>query len=186
MKLTDYKLIGITGHAGVGKSTVGEYLEGLDDAIISIAFAHCLKRACSFLYSIPLESFYDKDLKEVKDHYWNQSPREIAQFFGTEVIRDNLGADFWIRSLEKDLSSLYKNYQCVVVEDVRFQNELDWVLSKGGTILHVGREGCNGEVGIPGHASEAELDYSEARSKEVYQVLYNDGTLEELYAKLEV
>ena len=101
------KLIGLTGHAGVGKDTVRSYLHKKYPNTWGLAFADSLKEAAAQLFGIPLDHFYDSQVKEVTNPYWNVSPRQIAQFFGTEMVRDHLhkllpemaAGDFWIHRM---------------------------------------------------------------------------------------
>lgn len=170
------KLIGITGHAGVGKDTVASYLNDWYENCYSESFAGPLKDACSYAFGIPLDDFYDAEAKETPVKYWNDlTPRKIAQFVGTEMFRETISKlfgiefvkDFWIRRLEGKLSRQillgddghYYPEDTVVVPDVRFQNEYDWIIRNNGIVIHLVRDGKDGNVGIAGHASEAGVDF---------------------------
>ena len=55
-------------------------------------------------FGIPLDWFYQDDLKEEPHPNWGVSPRAIAQFMGTEMFRDTVAKllpsvenDFWIK-----------------------------------------------------------------------------------------
>jgi hypothetical protein len=163
-------LIGIYGRAGSGKDTIAEYLHAHFKNVYIKAFAEALKDAAAVAFGIDPETFYHRTKKEETNPFWGVSPRQIAQFFGTEMFRDtapkligvDMGTNFWIHRLEGQLNGdlytegegEYEDGDTVVIPDVRFQNEYDWVIENGGIVIHVVREDVK-EVGIPGHSSEA-------------------------------
>ena len=188
------KLIGICGHAGSGKDTVTNYICTNHENTWKLAFATPLKKAAATLFGFPLDAFNDPKWKEVPEDYWGVSPRQIAQFFGTEMVRETvdklipgIGPDFWIHRLIMTLNGAdesmdYTEDDVAVISDVRFQNEYDWIIDQGGIIIHLTRPGADGTVGIPSHQSEAGIvNMAPLRTYE----LYNLGTLEELYAKVD-
>ena len=182
-------IIGITGFAGVGKDSLAEgfQLQGYRQC----SFAGPLKAGCAALFGLPLDLFNIQEYKEELDFYWGVSPRQIAQFVGTEFFRDqitklipDLEQSFWISRLEYELIKQYDspNQVKVVISDVRFQDELDWIISKQGKIIHLTRPGRDGTVGISNHRSESSLDYSELLPGVNYFSYLNDGSLADLYA----
>lgn len=173
-------LIGICGYAGVGKTTAAEYLSENYD-YMPLAFADPLKEACAAAFGIPLNNFHSSELKEQIDTFWGVSPRKIAQFVGTEMFRNlsnellsGIDTNFWIARLQKEIAT--NSYSKVVVSDVRFQNEVDWVVKSGGWILHIIRPGKHGNVGISKdgkvHASEQinSLALNLAKTYTVYNI----------------
>lgn len=199
ISISSLNLIGITGHAGVGKDTAAIYLCENYDRTYSHAFAQPLKRACAEAFGIPYAEFQDRDQKEIDNPYWGVSPRKIAQFVGTEFFRhhiqelisDGYSAIFWIERLEGRLTGelpcpedegAYEKGDTVVITDVRFQNEYDWVTDNSGKVLHLRRSGYEGNIGISGHASEIPVS---ATSLDVSWFINNDSTLEDLYAQLD-
>lgn len=188
------KLIGICGHARSGKDSVGAHLCKTHDNTYKLAFAGALKSAAAQMFGIPEDNFYDDVFKERADEFWGISPRQMAQFFGTEMVRETLpkliptiGADFWVHRMVHHLngqgeSCLYDEDDVVVITDVRFQNEYDWIISQGGIIIHLTRAGADGTVGIQGHASEAGIQFT---SPDQTYLLVNESTLEDLYAKVD-
>jgi hypothetical protein len=76
--------------------------------------------------------------------------RGLLQRFGTEVGRDLLSDDIWLKELDKVSGK-------IVVTDARFPNELEHIVSKGGHLVHIKRPGYGP---INDHISEtAHLDY---------------------------
>lgn len=196
--LSSLQLIGISGHAGVGKDTVAQYLAEKYQNVYGEAFADPLKRACAAAFGLPLEHFHDREIKE-QESIWGPSPRKIAQFVGTEMFRNGLNnlipfpdTSHWIRLLEMRLTGLsappegqgfYSPGDTVIIADVRFQDEADWIQQNGGVLLTLERRGCNGNVGIQGHASEA--GFNSLRPERSWHV-NNDSTLEALYETVDI
>jgi hypothetical protein len=164
------QLIGIHGHAGVGKDTLAKYIYQHHNNTYREAFADPLKQACSHAFGIPIENFNDPELKSIRHPYWEVSPREIAQFVGTEMFRDKIHSltaqkqwSHWVRRLAGKISGdillddegTYQPGDTVIIPDVRFQDEVDFIISNDGVIITIQRSGYEGNVGISKHASEA-------------------------------
>lgn len=181
------KLVGIHGHAGSGKDTVADHLVECFD-FASLAFADPLKEAAARMFGLRIHDFYEEERKEKKNDFWGVSPREIAQFFGTEMVRNQIrklipgvGEDFWIKRLQLEAHKSLGEENVIVIPDVRFQNELDWILEMGGVIIHLTRQGANGTVGIPNHSSEQKLE----THKEGVYLIQNNDTLDALFDKVD-
>ena len=69
----------------------------------------------------------------------------------------------------------------VMWNDVRFQNEVDYILSKGGKVYKIERSSLDNGDKADQHESETEIDKIENYS----ELIVNDGTLEDFYRKLE-
>lgn len=189
------KLIGIHGHAGTGKDTVADYIREKYDNTWKLPFAGPLKEACAAMFGVMIDEFYDHKVKELTHPAWGISPRQMAQFFGTEMVREtigkllpNVGQNFWIAHMEKLLcgelnGATYDSDDVVIIPDVRFQNEADWIWRNGGIIIHLTRPGADGKVGISSHASEAGIAFSSC--PECSYRIENNRTLEELYESVE-
>lgn len=188
------KLIGITGHAGSGKNMVASFICNTFQNHYEESFATPLKDAAAAAFGIPRHHFDDRELKETPDDYWNVSPRKIVQFVGTELFRNSIGglvtseASFWINRTVKRLTNLYipegqgeyESTDTVVIPDVRFQNEYDFVIANGGIVICLTRPGFTGDVGIPNHASEQSIKFKPERT---YQCV-NNSTPTALYKQI--
>lgn len=176
-------LVGIHGKAKAGKDTVAQYLCNRYENAYTEAFAGPLKKAAAELFGVDIDCFFDEAVKETTNPYWNVTYRHMLQFFGTEVVRTTMGTDFWIKRLEGEINGNlggeeYCDGSIVVIPDVRFDNEYDWILQNGGVCIHLVRP-QDSEVGIPGHASEAGIDTSM-----MYRI-DNNGTVKELHEKVD-
>lgn len=168
-------LIGVSGRKFNGKDTFADYLVK-QHGFIKIAFADNLKEACRIIYGFSDRQLYG-DLKEVKDEYWGKSPREILQFVGTNLLRNQFLKEIWIKSLEKKMMDIKKNNKfCkIIVSDCRFQNEVDMVNEHGGFVVRVTRPSVNNIKDM--HESEKNIN----KLTGVKYDILNDGTLDNLY-----
>ena len=137
-------ILGLVGPAGAGKGTVADML--VSEGYIKVAFADILKDVVSIMFGWPrhlLEGDTDesRQFRETVDEWWSErfgypvTPRNMLQLMGTEAGRDVFHKDIWILSLERRI----RGRNNVVISDVRFPNEIDFVRKKGGKIVRVRR-----------------------------------------------
>lgn len=126
------QIVGVTGRKYNGKDTIGDYLVK-NYGYTKLSFASPLKEMCKMLFGFTDEQLYG-DLKETIDVRWNQSPRVIMQYFGTDLIRDKIGVvlpdtnnDFWVKCLMNKVDALMNENpnSRFVICDVRFHNEIE-------------------------------------------------------------
>lgn len=176
------RVIGITGKAGAGKDTAATLLSKMYPNSRIYHFADPLKEACSAAFGIPLAHFNQREIKEMENPFWRKSPRWMAQFVGTEMFRNLIGEDFWIRRAEMEyVNADADGIGTLIVPDVRFDNEANWIGEHSGTMLEIVRSGIP-EVGISGHASEAGINWNNYRGE--YELIYNDGSFDDLNTQL--
>lgn len=179
------QLIGIAGKARSGKDTIAKWFGKERDAFHS-AFAFPIKQAVIGMFApltgIGWEHFENTELKEAPLLHIGVSPRALAQALGTEFGRECVHPDVWVMMTESYLKSCQvwgKPNQVIVMSDLRFENEAEWLRRNGGVVIHVTRQGADGSVGIQGHASEAGIVIETGDL-----LIHNDGTIEQLHAKL--
>lgn len=190
MSLNGIQLIGVHGNARTGKDTVAYYLCKHYENTYKVALADHLKECCSVAFGIDEKHFYEDDLKEKENSFWGMSPRKMAQYVGTEMFRTHLGPNFWVKRMEGLLTGEarlssegdYCAGDTVVIPDVRFQNEYDWIIKNGGIVIVLTRKGADGNVGIVGHPSEAGIHLN---ANDPYFKIENDGTIEDLYKEVD-
>jgi energy-coupling factor transporter ATP-binding protein EcfA2 len=136
--------IGLVGAKGAGKSTIAAHLARYLGAE-RMRLAGPLKEAAKIMCLLSDEQV-DGAQKEEVDELTGLTPRHILQRLGTEIGRQLLGEDHWVKVLLKRA----EGKKMVIVDDVRFENELRLLKERGAVILGV--EG--GESG-DGHSSEA-------------------------------
>lgn len=138
-------IIGVVGFIGSGKGTAADILVK-KHGFTKLSFADTVKDATAAIFGWPrhlLEGDTDESRawRETKDEWWSEkfgyniSPRLALQMMGTEAGRDVFHPDLWVLSLERKLE-LYPN---VVIADVRFPNEIEFIQSKGGFVVRVKR-----------------------------------------------
>lgn len=160
------RLIGIAGKARSGKDTAAKYLlNKLGGNWSTASFADPMK---AMLNAIDVDT--SDEAKDLPSNQYGVSTRHMLQTLGTEWGRDGIGSHFWI-----DVFARSNAGQCVIVPDVRFENEADLIREHGILICMEGRGGIEG-----GHISERKLQYDD---RDIY--IDNRGSLSELYARLD-
>lgn len=166
------RLIGLTGKAGSGKDTVGQYLHKWADAY-TLAFAYPLKAG---LAAMGFPEPKDREAKEAVIAGFNFSWRELAQTLGTEWGRAR-DPDLWLKLAMQEVDRIRaaRPHSLVVITDVRFENEAAAIRERGGQIWHItGREAqMFGDTKT--HASETGVQVANGD-----KVIVNSGTLVEL------
>lgn len=206
-------IICMSGKAGSGKDTVADYLVE-KYGFKRMAFADPLRDVVQLVFVMDHDNVWDRGLRELplknlpnyvdlerifssdlissktksevleklnnknleENQYW--SVRKLLQFIGTEMFRNMINRDTWVMNFVQRLEPGI-NY---VITDCRFPNELDWVKTRfGGKVVftEVIRSGYDGKgVGIENHESERYKLPADA-------IIENNGTLEDLYHKVE-
>lgn len=167
-------LIGITGRAGEGKTTIAEHLAKHRGFTI-LSFATPVKEAVSKLFGIPMHVLLDPVKKNQMLPTWGKSARIIMQTFGTECMRNHFGTDFWVNFMVRKID-WHASYD-IVIDDVRFQEEVDTIVGKGGQMIRVIRPGIPFAIGVE-HVSE-QID----RLRHSAFALHNTETINALHTK---
>jgi hypothetical protein len=142
------KIIGISGFIGCGKSTVAYYLTDKHN-FRKDSFATSLKDACAAMFDWPRDLLEgdtgeSREWRECVDEWWgdklgipNFSPRLALQLIGTNSLRNHFNEGIWFLTLE---NRIRKNPdQHVVISDVRFPNEVQFIKDQGGTMIRIDR-----------------------------------------------
>ena len=183
-----FNLIGLTGiaedaacnrigSARVGKDEVGRYLSKPFHGFISTSFAKPIYDVAEHAFGIPREiltnpSHFEKEHKVYEP--WGMTLRQILQTVGTELFRDNIDPDFWVKRARMSLNLDYQKY---VFTDVRMPNEARMIRDAGGVITHVHRLVTSGQV--RDHSSENQI---EIMNEDLH--IYNYGTIGELHCEI--
>jgi hypothetical protein len=196
-------IVGLSGLAGAGKSTVARILASRH-RFVEIALADRIKRMCREAFAFTDAQLWGaSELRnEVDKRYNGLTPRRALQELGTAYGR-SLWPDIWIeRALKDACEALFVDgatYRMdvgiqygpsvggkpagVVLSDIRFANECSLVRSAGGVVWRIIRAGA-GLVGDgAGHPSETSLtDEMFSRSEQVV----NDGTVTQLSERVAI
>lgn len=192
------RLIGLGGKLRAGKDAVGDYLEEKHD-FVKLGMSDALNEALLKLNPwIPVPSGMSADVTylpyaHIHEMYGyveakkNPEVRRLLQVLGTEVGREMIDQDVWVKIAEKKILEHWANGKSVVITAMRFPNEIEMLERLGGFSVWVERPTADrlgdtqgDEVQIGAHASEnsvSEVDFQ--------FTLLNDSTLDALYAKVE-
>lgn len=175
------QIIGINGMAGVGKDTVADYLCS-EFGFVKYGFADPLK---AMLKAIGVDP-KTRGEKEGVNPVFGVTNRSMMETLGTEWMRDCVAQDGWLRLASRRLAELkaLNSFDAVpqvrgmVICDVRYENEADWIRENGGQVWQVLRPSV---TQTSAHKSNAIL-----RVPHVDKVLVNMGTIEELLHRVRV
>ena len=160
-------LIGLAGRARSGKDTVAGFILAATGGY-RYSFADPI-RAMLKAIGVDLDDPYWLERKEDPIPILGASPRRLMQTLGTEWGRQQIHPNIWLLLAQQQLVIRGPG---MVVTDIRFENEADWVRERGGKIIHVIRDDA---PLVQTHSSEIGV----ARGK-YDALLYNTGTLAEL------
>lgn len=182
-------IIALCGKKGSGKDTVADIIVK-DYNFIKYRFADDIKKIAKILFDFTDEQLHGQD-KDKLDEKWNITPREFFQKFGTEYIQeifpktfptlfDNINKkEFWLKKFE-----LWYNYHnklnnnfFVVISDLRFEHEYNYIKNLGGYIIKVERDNLKDKLNIY-HISETGLDNYDKNKFNF--VIKNNGSKEDL------
>lgn len=144
-------LIGLTGLAGAGKSEVARVIMAASN-FQRVKFADPLKNMIRTMLrdvghtAEDIERYVEGDLKEQVIDGVGVTARKLMVTLGTEWGRDCIATDLWTRLWGAQV----ERFDNVIVDDVRFPNEVEAIRERDGEIWRVIRPGLT-----PGaHASE--------------------------------
>lgn len=180
------------GRAGAGKDAAADVItENVDAA--RFAFATRLKQEAAAAFRVDARIFERRDVKELPIRqlalarctepafaaYAGRElgalgplkPRTIMQVWGD--WRRSQDRDYFVRPATlARLQAMNANRRAMIVTDVRFANEADWITSRGGVLWRIERSGLP-----PVNAHQSEYALRDLRAD---AVIRNDGTLDDL------
>lgn len=120
------KIIGFAGAAGVGKTTTANALVGLFDAFYGLS--HHIMSFASPVKTIAMMLGWDgkKDARG----------RKLLQSLGTDTARA-YDPDVWVKRWERDAKEMADIVDIILVDDVRFPNEVQAIQRLGGTVIRL-------------------------------------------------
>jgi len=162
-------LIGLCGKLGSGKDFIAQnyiipFIQKMyRESCLQVSFADQIKINVMSKHNIPFDDIFEKK---------NKDTRTLLQQEGTECGRQVYGDDIWIKYFHNWTNLWkYRGIQNLIVTDVRFKNELEYIKNSGGIVIKVvsphrnearlQQESC-GDDGkynmIKSHQSECDLD----------------------------
>lgn len=184
-----------------GKSTVYGII-AFQKGYVRYPFAGPLKELIvQFLVKLGLTSeqaetlVYKEKEKQVSGLPAGRTPRYLMQKFGTDFARNQVDQEIWIKMWKASVESAPSDVRGIVVDDVRFPNELKAIRDMGGKVWKVVRPQppqppisqiktflfrfFKWGYSVNGHASEGALE-----NETFDAVIINDGTIADLCYKV--
>lgn len=171
--------IGLGGLAQCGKTTVGAEVISQIEAdpagppVAKGSFSARIKQTMATMVGAD-SSFNDQEDKQAKLYGASDwSVRDFLMAFGTGLVREKVGPDFWVDVVAKQMTEISRP-TVLVFDDMRFPNEVGLIGSLGVTIM-IERPGVEK---VFSHASE------KPETLGVETVVINDSTPQEAAAKV--
>jgi hypothetical protein len=115
--------------------------------------------------------------------YDKENYRLLMQWWGTEGRRGIIRDDYWLNKVDEWANK--SDAQIILVPDVRFVNEAEFIKNKGGYLILISRTGFGGAT----HSSECEIndynkwDYKVDNDAGVYKIKHEAELISELIYK---
>lgn len=168
------KIVAFTGKRGSGKDTAAKTL--INAGFKAMSFADPLREIVHIVYGVTYEEMTDPVLKELPlSRYPYRSPRELLTIIGTQGFRDLVEQETWVHALLRRAAEHDK----VVIADLRFLNEEKKLKASNATIIRIVNPRRTDTDEVSQHRSETEMD-----TIVPHHTIVNDGTIEELHAKV--
>lgn len=185
-------IIGLTGPIGAGKDTTADILQQIDPELHRISFIGACKDMIAGFFgwsrqALDGNSPEDREWRETVDEKWseylqipNLTPRYVTRHLASEGICKGFSDRMWVAYVEDYYNRHGKPK--MVITDVRFPNEFEFVRSNGGTIIEI----TNRRIKIRNeHISDAYTsDRSLIRPGDLN--IKNDTCLQDLYEKTKI
>lgn len=185
-------VLGLGGLKESGKDTVADMLVA-NHGFVKIGMSDPLHEAMLRLNPIVLEAVGpDEDPTRYEDIVAERGytaakevpeVRRLLQVFGTEIVRDMIGKDFWVDMMARRVSELIESGQDrIAVTGIRFPNELEYFKAEGNT-------GVLSELWIS-RAAVAQLGDTHESENSITAAdfglwLWNNGSLDELSVEVD-
>lgn len=168
------KIYVISGKARHGKDTVAldikEIYEDKGLKVINLAYGSYIKE-------------YAKKISN-----WNgdeeTKPRELLQELGTEVIRQKIDKDFFVKRICEDILVYSYYFDIITISDARFPDEIEWPKSRFENVISIKvvRDGYDTVLSKKEQKHLTEVALDEYNNYDY--VIHNDGTLDDLKDKV--
>lgn len=137
-------IIAFTGAKGVGKTSVANELvkNGKANYVVE-SFAKPIK---DMLVAMGVAKTFVDDPKSKQEPIpWlgNVSARGLMQTLGTNWGRGMVADDVWLRVINQSIIKHLGTDKIIIIDDLRFNNEAEFVKRQGGYIISITRDGID-------------------------------------------
>ena len=190
-------MLGICAQSRMGKDTVADYIQKVDAHYTKYAFGDQLKMLICEYYHLSLFELEEYKTKSENHPNMNMTMRQALQLIG-ETMRQ-VSANVWVDYAMKQI-----NNPKSIFSDVRYDNEMDAILRKGGTLILLGRskylsqdnhpsetnlknaikwflENTSESLVVVKHVAQIPVEY-----RKFSYFLRNDGTLDDLEKNIHI
>lgn len=200
-------LLAVSGSANCGKDTASDYIVNRYN-FVKIAFADRIKRILMDVYDLDYNNLWGpSNNRSVYDVRYKipDSEEYLTARTGSQAFGDcgrSLYIDTWVdctfRDIKKlengyfydyeDYKGVFKNYlnpgrKNVIISDCRYINEMNKVKEMGGKVIRIKKT----VVPLKGKSGKHSSEMSQVQIMDNYfdYIIYNDGTIQELYNKID-
>lgn len=167
-------IIGLVGRAQSGKSTAAKYLIK-EYGFIQTAFAEPLKQMILKAGMATHEELYHKK---------TEMSRWLMKKIGTEIFREQVDPDYWIKAMQYHLDLTIKENPSkkIIIDDIRFPNEAKLLMDcYNCTLIRIERINNDGSYFIDSDAGEIHKSESQIDSIPVNQIIIaRSGEIEKI------
>lgn len=172
------RIIGFGHRRAVGKDTACTLLyshlrtTGYAGNVAIGSFAYALKHLCSELFDLNDPEFHDKDrsARDIIPEHCTMSVRDIWIKVGNDMRA--IDPDIWVKGLMK----IYGGVDLLLVSDMRYPNEVDYIRNHDGLTIKIDRPS---EPKFDDIADSALADYTDWD-----HTITNDGDLKQFNNKV--
>lgn len=153
-------ILALTGYSKVGKTELAKTMQDYE----RISFADVLK----------MEVTRVLELNDIHTDLWSRDKEEWRWLLvGWGRMRREQDRDYWIKQLYARIAPL--DEQSYVIDDLRYQNELEWVEKHGGLVIGITR---------PGFKAANDEEHTSIKQLNIMNPdltwIHNDGTVREM------
>lgn len=170
------KIFIVSGKARHGKDTVCSFIKNIYEEnnlkVINLAFGNYIKE-----YVKKITGWDGRE--ETKE-----TVRSMLQLVGTEVVRDNIDQDFFVKRLCDDIRVYSYFFDIITISDARLPNEIDIPKKAFDNVISINIERTNfkSNLSVTEQKHRTEIGLNNYNNYD-YRII-NDGSLDELKQKV--
>lgn len=160
-------VIGVSGKKGAGKDLFYTLIKAMSPSSKRVAFADYLKHIARQQFNLSIEQT-DGHLKEKPTQYPGWTPRKIMIELG-QFYRQ-IDPMYWVKKAFEVIKGMPRG-AIVVITDVRFPNEADFIKKCGGFMVRLERSNNKREEIYPGCSNETNISETALDSYEKFNYI---------------